>query len=112
MTFISSLEFRRLHVEPVPAYRHDAPEACVIDIAVPVITGNYLIANGQPQLTSPKGQTMVVATPVRAEGEVLIHLAFGTEQRRIAHTLTPKNFGELLKNLETVLALALLEQGN
>lgn len=82
-------------------------------LGVPRIVGNFLLANSKISLVSPNGETLIIASPMRVEGEtrILVHFAFGTENRRICHNLPIPDFEKIVSNLNTILALAKLEEG-
>ena len=85
-------------------------EALVLDLGVPKIIGNYLFYKDRVNLVSPNGETLIVAYPLRVDGEVLIHFSFGTDARRIGHTLTIRGLETIVRNLQTVVDLARLEE--
>ena len=85
-------------------------EALVLDLGIPKIIGNYLYYKEKVSLVSPNGETLIVAYPVKVDGEVLVHFSFGTAERRIGHTLTVRGLEQIVLNLQTVLDLAKLEQ--
>lgn len=82
------------------------------ELGVPLITGNFLFSNGKVSLMSNKGETLLVCSPMQIEGDkqVLIHFAFGTENRRICHNMTINDFEKIVSNFQTILALARLEE--
>lgn len=85
-----------------------------IEVAAPVlgapcIVGNFLYYEGRIKLINPTGETLVIASPITVDGDQLVHLAFGTEQRRICHNMKADDFERVVSHLNTALALARLE---
>lgn len=78
--------------------------------AAPLIRGNYLVMGGNIKLVSPNGETLVLATPVRAEDRIVIHFSFGTEERSIAHTLEIEDMAKIAKSLQAMVDMARLER--
>lgn len=75
-----------------------------------LITGNYLINRGKVQLFNRNGETIIVASPLRHNDEIVVHLGIGGHDRRICHTLPLPAFEQLVAHLMTMLDLARLEQ--
>jgi hypothetical protein len=83
------------------------------ELGIPRIVGNFLFNNGKVNMVSPNGETLIIASPMQIEGDkqVLVHFAIGTENRRICHNLPIGDFEKVVMNLNTILALAKLEEG-
>lgn len=79
-------------------------------IGVPCIIGNFLYYNGKISMLWPNGETLVIAAPIEVQNTVLVHLAFGTENRRICHNMPIDDFEKIVSNFNTALALARLEE--
>jgi hypothetical protein len=113
-TMVSTVTLVDVRAAIVPGSAGDERdiETLAIDLGIPKITGNFLYNHGVVKLVSPNGETYIIANPIRVDNEVLVHFSFGTEGRRIGHTLTVDGLKTIVNNLTTILALAKLEQEN
>lgn len=79
---------------------------------IPLIKGNWLIHDGQVKLVDKDGETLIISAPFRDDDEIYVHFAIGTEEKRIAHTLTVDGLKLIRDNLSTIIELCELERNN
>src|SRR6187399_976687 len=112
MTMISMVTLIDIRAQIVPGSAGDERdiETLAIELGIPKITGNFLYSHGVVKLVSARGETFIIANPIRVDNEVLVHFSFGTKERRIGHTLSVEGLEIIVNNLTTILQLAKLEQ--
>lgn len=103
---ISTVKLVDIDIKPIG---DDGDELLVLESGTPAIKGNFLLNNGKISLVSPEAETLVIAVPFDKDGEVYLHFAFGTENRRICHTITVDGLQTIVTNLQNMLSLARLE---